>query len=116
MVGMGKELADKVKRRVHYRRWFKLALRSVLGFLGFLLVASFLHTGWDLWCLKQEEARVTRAVQVLKAQNQELREQMQRMQEDEYIERAAREQLGLVKPGEVLYYLTPAVPSDTRNP
>ncbi|MBC7340361.1 MAG: septum formation initiator family protein [Firmicutes bacterium] len=86
-----------------YRIWMRRLAR--LGVVAFclLLCSSFARAGWELWELRHEEARLQLAVQVLREQNDALRAQIKYMQDEAYIQQAAR-QLGLVKPGEVLYF------------
>lgn len=90
-----------------YRVWARRLAR--LGVLVFclLLASSFLRAGWELWRLRQEEAALQTAVQVMREQNQALRDQIEYMKGEAYVRQAARE-LGLVNPGEVVYYPTPA--------
>ncbi len=72
----------------------------VLGLLGAVAVAfgsSFLQ----VYRLKREAARLLMQKQNLIGQNAQLREEIKLLHTPGYIERIAREQLGLVKPGEV---------------
>ncbi len=72
----------------------------VLGILGAVAVAfgsSFLQ----VYRLKREAARLLMQKQNLIAQNAQLREEIKLLHTPGHIERIAREQLGLVKPGEV---------------
>ncbi len=89
----------KTRQRVWIRR---LARLGVVVFC-LLLGSSFVRAGWELWRLRQEEAQLQLAVQVLQEQNDALRAQIEYMQDDAYIQQAAR-QLGLVKPGELMYF------------
>jgi len=102
MRGQTQRLFRQVK--ASWRRRFLRALAR-LGVATFCLLvfSSFLHAGWQLWTLKHEEARLRLAVETLKEQNRALRAQVEQMQRDAYIQKAARE-LGLVRPGEILYF------------
>lgn len=102
----------RVKRR-SYRWWGERLVKAALGLFCFLLAASFLRAGGNWWRLEREEARLEMTIQRLKAENATLRQQIEALQTDAYIEKVAREQLGLVKPGEMLYYL-PDRPAATR--
>lgn len=48
-----------------------------------------------------------RRLAALQAENGRLSERLQRLNDPEYVEKLAREQLGLVKPGEVSYVVVP---------
>lgn len=48
-----------------------------------------------------------RKLVVLQSENQKLNERLARLQDPEYVEKLAREELGLVKPGEVAYVVVP---------
>ncbi len=106
LTGSAQALKKKMHRQV-FHRWGGRFARGLALFLFSMMVVSFARAGWDLWKLRQEEMKLSRSITVLEAQNRDLREQIARMQEDAYIEKAAREQLGLVKPGEILYYVPP---------
>lgn len=54
--------------------------------------------------LKVSEAGVRSQIKRLQEENQALREQIRMTQSDAYIEKVARERLGLVKAGEIPYY------------
>lgn len=86
-----------------YRLWLRRLARLGVAAFCLLLISSFLRVGWELWHLKHQEQRLRLAVEVLREQNRTLRAQIEEMQQDEYIRQAARE-LGLVNPGEVLYF------------
>jgi cell division protein FtsB len=85
------------------RRLVRALVRLGMATFCILLFSSFLRAGWQLWTLKHEEARLRLAVETLREQNRALRAQAEEMQHDAYIQRAARE-LGLVNPGEILYF------------
>lgn len=53
--------------------------------------------------LKQEEAKILVAIQTEKDKNQEYQNNKRYFTSDAYVEKVAREQLGLIKPNEVLY-------------
>lgn len=60
------------------------------------------------YSLAREAARLEQHRRDLIAENQRLREEIQRLQtDDRYIERLAREQLGLVRPGEIELLIVP---------
>lgn len=60
------------------------------------------------YSLAREAARLEQHRRDLIAENQRLREEIHRLQtDDRYIERLAREQLGLVRPGEIELLIVP---------
>lgn len=63
----------------------------------------------------QEEA-LNSEIRVQQERYQELQALEQYLKSDEYIEAVAREQLGLVKPGETAFIAIPTEPSPTPDP
>lgn len=74
-----------------------LAVLGLLGAVVFAFGTSFLQ----VYRLKREAARLLQLKQDLIEQNAQLREEIKLLHTPGYIERIAREQLGLVKPGEI---------------
>ncbi len=69
--------------------------------------AQYLRT----YTLAREAARLEQHRQGLLVENTALRVEIQRLRtDDQYIERLAREQLGMVRPGEMELVLMPATP------
>ena len=57
--------------------------------------------------LQGEQTALDQTAVQLQQRNEALRERIQRLQSDDrYIEQLAREQIGLVKPGEIIYRVT----------
>ncbi|MHB0884402.1 MAG: FtsB family cell division protein [Bacillota bacterium] len=79
---------------------------------GRLLVVVFLLYGVSVFAaqevrvhrLRAQEAGVQAEIRQLQQANQGLQEQVNQARTDEYIEKVAREQLGLVKEGEIPYF------------
>lgn len=79
-----------------------------LGYVALLVAATLLLSSCaaiagravQMVRIKQHEARLEREVAELEARNAALRAQQAFYSSDHYIERIAREELGLVKPGE----------------
>lgn len=55
-------------------------------------------------------------LEALRVQNEVLQERLQRLADPEYVEKLAREQLGMVRPGEISYVLVPPEASPTPKP
>jgi cell division protein FtsB len=77
--------------------------------IGVLFVAVFPTRTW--WAQRAEMAGATQQLQVLEEQNTILEQRVDALQSDDEIERLAREQYNLVRPGEEAYALLPAAGS-----
>lgn len=101
-------------RTAHRRvpRWITLAI--VLPTIVALLVV-FGSTFLQVYRLEREAARLQQMKRDLETQNAQLREEVKLLHTSQYIEKVAREQLGLVKPGEINLLIVPA-PTDVPPP
>jgi cell division protein FtsB len=82
--------------------------------VGFLFVAVFPTRTY--LAQRRDLARTERRLEVLSGQNAELAERVRRLNTDAEIERLAREQYNLVRPGEEAYaILPPPAPPDPRG-
>lgn len=81
--------------------------------LGLLLALGVVIGGayWDGYQLRREVAERAREREALLQQNAQLREEIRLLHTPEYIERIAREQLGLVRPGEIAIMLVQPTPA-----
>lgn len=84
--------------------------RFILYVLSALLVTLSLFTvfgergGLHLWRLWQEKKRLEEKNFLLQRENESLRERVYRLRHDDrYLEKIAREELNLVRPGEIIY-------------
>ncbi len=79
-------------------------------FVGAIIVfALFLPSYTELQDLKQKNREYDLQIQELKEQNEDLVEEKRRLEEDPaYLEKVAREKMGLIKEGEVIYKILPA--------
>lgn len=75
---------------------------ALVGIVVFL-VASLLWQGYQWHKLNTELTHLQQELVELKQQNQELQAEKEKLQNPKAIEERAREELGLVKPGEVPY-------------
>ena len=89
-------------------RW--LASLAVLGIVV-VVAMVFGSAYWDTYQIKREAGRLARERDDLRRQNAQLREEIRLLNTPEYVERIAREQLGLVKPGEVAVILVAPSPA-----
>ncbi|HET7489767.1 MAG TPA: septum formation initiator family protein [Acidimicrobiales bacterium] len=81
--------------------------------VGVLFVAVFPTKTW--LAQHRDLQAMERRVAVLKAQNAELEARVQRLNTDDEIERLARRDYNLVKPGEDAYAILPAPPATTTT-
>ncbi len=84
------------------------------GVLGLSLLSSA-QAVFRLYHLGRQVAELEHRRDVLLAENRRLRQELRRLQDPAYVERLAREQLGLVRPGEIAVVLVPR-PSPTPTP
>ena len=75
--------------------------------LGLYFLVSVTQRTAQVYQLRQEEVRLQREVGSLEARHQQLVEQRDRLQSDPDIEKIAREQLNLIKPGETAVIVLP---------
>ena len=58
--------------------------------------------------MRQKNEDFAKTIERLKVENEELKEEKRRLEEDPvYLEKVAREKLGIVKEGEVVYKIIP---------
>lgn len=79
----------------------------VLGALALASLAPIRQAYTQNQRINSEEAKL----QALEIENARLRERLERLNDPDYVEKLAREQLGLVKPGEISYVVVPPAPS-----
>lgn len=103
-----RRLKDKRKRLLWKQRIIVLAMISLVLFL------IILHPQLKVWRLEKELQTYQRQERALKQEQREILSQIRYYSSDAYVEKTAREDLGLVKPGEVP--LLPAVPGHVQEP
>lgn len=84
----------------------KLFLMFIIGSSLFLLfwgIKSYLKVNQA----KNEVKKMEQKLEELKSENEELKEEEKNLQNPFYIEKLAREKLGLAKKGEVVYKILP---------
>jgi cell division protein FtsL len=92
-----------------HNSWKRRAL--LLGLAAVLLCALFLPLQIKAWRLQSELNQFQSEKQALLLQQQQIQQQIGYYSSDAYVEEAARQDLGLVKPGEDL--VLPAAPGAT---
>jgi len=84
------------------KKFVKLALYAAGA--AVVLGMVFLPGHFELKRLREDNQEYQRRMQLLEDHNAELEEELLKMQDDpEYLERRAREKLGIVKKGEIIY-------------
>jgi cell division protein FtsL len=110
-VGLGAPAYYRGRPRERSRvpRWVVLAAASAIGVSVF---GAFGSTLLQVYRLEREAAQLAQHQRDLEEQNAQLRAEIQALHTPEYVEKLAREQLGLVKPGEVAFLIV-QTPADT---
>lgn len=80
-------------------QWWRILLALFLAYALFFSAQQQLK----LWEMERQRAYLQRQVEIFKEKNSLLQEQISSLNTDESIEKIAREQLGLIKPGEISY-------------
>jgi len=88
-----------VQRRKYRIRWFRVLIYLVAGYFVFLAIGQQM----ELYTIKNETAAIRARMQELEQANKALTEEKVKLSNPAYLEKLAREELGLVKPGEVPY-------------
>lgn len=103
---MAKTAKSKVAPLVWSSRWRLLFIVIFVGLVVYVAAGDGLL--FEVWEQERELAVLEVQVGRLEAQNDSLQNVLQQLDNDmEYIEKIAREELGLIKPGEVVIPLAP---------
>lgn len=87
-------------------KWFNLVLLLLSVYFCYLVTARYI----EMSSIRKETNAVSQQLEEAKRLNQQLQVERDQLLSPAYIEKLAREQLGLVKPGELPY-----VPSDSSG-
>ena len=85
-----------------------------MGFFIFAVAFLYLKGYLELVRMEYQISVVEQEISVWEERCNELLRQIEYLSSDEYIERIAREKLGLVKPGEIQFIVTD--PASAHNP
>jgi cell division protein FtsB len=101
---------------------FHISQRHLLYVLGCLILLLAVVTGVGergaihLWRLRGEKNRIDEQNYHLQKENEGLRQRVSRIRNDNhYLEKLAREELNLVRPGEVIYRFPKSKPDKDRR-
>jgi cell division protein FtsB len=89
--------------------------KAIRWFIVLYIAFLFGSQEWKLFQIKQEKAYIQQQAQVYQTKNDLRRAQIKYLSSNEYIEKAARDQLGFVKPGEVPYLTKPKPQQETSQ-
>lgn len=88
-------------------------LFAITLFVLFLFLPSYTK----LQDLKQRNTDYERQIQILKERKIKLTEEKRLLEQDPvYLEKVAREKMGLIRKGEVIYKITPATNAEPQKP
>lgn len=107
VISKGKNAASKRTLRLSSNRFPFLLLLCFLAFLIF----SYGGQLNKLHAMQKDVENIKTQITDIKNKNQELRDELNRIRSEAYIEKVAREELGLIKKNEML-----VVPLDPSNP
>ncbi len=102
--GMEGMVAERRQRKRRLQQ-----VRFVLGLIILFLLWAVTSLGRDYIRVRKfqgEYRNLETEIRALQMRNTELEKEILRMRSPDYVERVAREELGLIKPGEVLYILS----------
>lgn len=97
-----------MRRRIQPWKVLLLLLALWVGF-------NFARNALENYQLKQEISALEKRLVVLELRGKELEKEIAEWQSPENIERVAREELGLVKPGEVMYIISEPLVTDVEG-
>ena len=98
-----------------FSRFLKSKLfQLILLAVGLMVVYSLSLSVIDLWKHRDLVTERQAALKSVKAENERLKRALEESQSEEFIEREAREKLGLSKPGEVIVFMEK--PIEATNP
>lgn len=86
----------KPNKKIRVRHIFLIALALYIGY-------TLVYQHMAIRQARSDEAVVREQIRKLQEENERINAQIEMMQSDQYIEKLAREKLGLVKPGEVMF-------------
>jgi len=87
------------------RKLKRKALAATIGLCVVIAAILSLGQAYASWEANKELRTLESKLQDVKEENERLQEEMVLLQDMEYIEIKARERLGLVRPGEMIFYV-----------
>jgi len=103
------EQIRRVRSSARPKRRFRFKPGRWLALVGIIyLLFTFGDQEFHLFKMRAEMSRLREQIRQVQTDNERLRQEIQSLNDDAYIEKAAREELGMVKANEITYI--PAVP------
>lgn len=98
------------------RRWPIYLISSLIALLSLVTIVGE-RGALHLWRLRGEKSRLDEQNYLLQKENEALRQRIYRIRnDDDYLEKVAREELNLARPGEVVYRLQNRGSRSGRSP
>jgi len=88
------------KKKSRSQLFWRRLVFGVFLIYSVIVIGSFVHQTVKMNQLEQDISAVENKIKEVEMSNNKLKEELKLLQTDEYIERRAREELNLVKPGE----------------
>ncbi|HHY97595.1 MAG TPA: septum formation initiator family protein [Firmicutes bacterium] len=93
------------------------AIRKVLTVVALIILCIAYVTGYVRLVRTRQDVRATLAeIELWQSENQKLAKEIEFLKSDEYIEKTAREKLGLVRPGETAVIVCEPVRPEAASP
>lgn len=83
-------------------------VKYLISFIMVYYLVSFIASVHGLWKIKYEEKNLKETIATLEKRHQDLSKKIKLVQSDQYVEKVAREKLGLVRKDETLIITTQA--------
>ncbi|HEX3032620.1 MAG TPA: septum formation initiator family protein [Bacillota bacterium] len=96
------ELSRQKRERIKLQNKRKRLVLTIAMVYGLAVIFSFGHQFFQMQEIQRDMENVQSQIQDMQQRNRELRQEVGRLNTDSYVERIAREKLGLVKPGETV--------------
>lgn len=107
--------ARATPRKPATRRSFR-ARAAVLALGSVAALFMFVYPSRSLLQQRREANHVQDRIELLRSENQKLESEQARLESDAEVERRAREEFSLVRPGEKAYVIVPGSPTGTTTP
>jgi cell division protein FtsB len=91
--------------RIHSPRSLIILVLVLLGLISIVYIRGFM----TIASLQREITQVDQEIFALQLRNEQIREEIIKLQSPEYVEGTARRDLGLIKPGETVYRIAEPV-------
>lgn len=90
----------QARQKLKHKRLVVVALMSVISLYALIGLTSLAQQWWQMKGVTAEVTQLNDEIKKMKVKNEQLREEVTKLNSKSYVERVAREKLGLVKPGE----------------